>query len=53
VQGANGALSSEHSKVEFGSLEVKLNVALVEVPVAGGAPAPIVVCGAVVSIRHV
>ena len=52
VHGAKAALSSEHSNVEAPSLEVKLKVAPVDVPVAGGAPAPMVVCGAVVSIRQ-
>ena len=50
VQAANAALSSEHSKLEPCSLPEKLNVALVLRVVAGGAPEPIVVSGAAVSM---
>jgi hypothetical protein len=48
VHAANGALSSEHSKVEPDSLEENVKLALVLVVVAAG-PEPIVVSGAVVS----
>jgi hypothetical protein len=48
VQGEKPARSSEHSKLEPVSLEVKVKVALVLV-VVGGGPDAMVVCGAVVS----
>jgi hypothetical protein len=49
VHEANAAPSSEHSKLDPDSLEVKLKLADVLVVDDGGAPAPIVVFGAVVS----
>ena len=51
MQAAKAAPSSEHWNVAL-SLAVNVNEALVLVPLAG-APAPIVVCGAVVSTVHV
>src|ERR671914_345926 len=48
MQAAKAAPSSEHSKAEPDSLELKWNEALVLVVVAGGA-CEIVVCGAAVS----
>ena len=50
VQGKYGPSSIEQANVEPASLAVKLNVALTLLVVAAGAPAPIVVCGAVVSV---
>ena len=53
VHAENAAPSSEHSKLEPCSLAEKPNVAPVLAVTAGGAPDPIVVCGAVVSTVHV
>ena len=55
AQAAHAPASSEHSNVEPASSALKVNVALVADVLAGGAPPPSVVCGAVVSgsIVHV